>query len=405
MFNRYTINLPIVFILIGTFLTNATYWVAWPFIAIILNKKYGISVSNIGLMLSVVIITTTFIGIYLGHISDKVGHSTMLIVGCIIGTISFIGLGLSTNMIYYTFSMILVGISRAVVEPISKAIFSQIIDNEKDRESILQIRYFIVNLGVAIGPLLGVYLSISGTQYAFYIVAFSYIIYIILITILIKACKFKSREKRISPPSFFRSIKNVSSDRAFIIFILSNIFLWIVFIQFESTVALYLSSEGARNTIKILGAIISTNAITIVLFQFPVMYFLKKIEVSTRIYIGIVLLGISQLLFAYISIDSYLGWIMSTIIFSISELVIVPNLNIKIDIMAPNHLKGSYYAMSSMYKIGCGAYIGGILLQNIGGHGLFFCMFFVCLISISLCIFSNCLGRKKQLIIKEEIEV
>ena len=53
--------------------SNINYIAPWVHGA---DTKYGISVSDIGLMLSVVIITTTFIGIYLGHISDKVGHST-----------------------------------------------------------------------------------------------------------------------------------------------------------------------------------------------------------------------------------------------------------------------------------------------------------------------------------------
>ncbi len=140
---------------------------------------------------------------------------------------------------------------------------------------------------------------------------------------------------------------------------------------------------------------IFTNTVIIISLQFPLLALMRNFSVAFRIYLSVAILGVSQLVFAFSPPETYLSWIAATIIFSIAEVIMIPSLNIIIDQMAPNDLRGSYFAASFLYRIGSGAYIGGVLLQFVGGKGLFLSMFFICLIIAGLYFYSSKLDRQE----------
>jgi len=384
-------------ILIGTFLTSATYWMTWPFLAVILNQQYHLSSSAIGGLLSISVLISTLAGVYLGNLSDRIGRAKMMIFGSIISAIAFTFLAFASNLTLYFIAIALVALSRAVLDPLSKAIFGDMTEDSKDRAGALHLRYFIVNLGAACGPLIGVYMGIAAQQSTFFITALSFLVYLfflypVLVSKKISAGSSASKQCG-SRHTFSKTLRLLMLDNAFMVLVVINILLWIVFVQFESTVALYFSVLKLPTLAKMVSIMIFTNTVTIILLQFPLLALMKNISVVYRIYISIAILGISQLMFAFSPPESYLFWIVSTIIFSIAEVILVPNLNIVIDQMAPNDLRGSYFAASFLYRIGSGAYIGGVLLQFVGGKGLFLSMFFVCLIIAGLYFYSSKLHR------------
>lgn len=374
-------------ILIGTLLNSATYWMTWPFLSVILYQKYHLNPSLIGGILSLSVIFSTLFGIYFGHLSDRFGRTKMMIIGIITSTISYLFLAFSSSIALYLFAIGLVSLSRALVDPLSKAIFGDISQESSLRETALQIRYFTVNLGAACGPLIGTYFGLAAQQNTFCITALSFLVYLFFLYPLLKSTKatqknsYSSSQNKIA---FFNSIRILINDKAFMILVIINVLVWIVFIQFESTMALFFSFENVPNLAKIVSSMIFTNTITIIFLQFPLLILMKKISIFYRIYLSIFILSLSQLIFAFSPVNSYLPFITGTIIFSIAEVILVPNLNILIDQMARSDLRGSYFAVSFLYRLGSGAFIGGLLLQKIGGTGLFITMFFTCIIISSL---------------------
>lgn len=389
-FNMFQMPYKIWLILIGTFLTSATYWMTWPFLTIILNQQYQLSPSLIGAVLSISVIFSTLAGIYLGNLSDRIGRSKMMVIGIGVSATSYLLLAFASNLMVYYLAIGLVSLARALVDPLSKAIFGDMTENSEDRAAALHVRYFVVNLGAACGPLIGVYLGLAAQQSTFSITAISFLVYLFLLyPLLEKSPQTIADSSNHKKTTFFNSLKILINDRAFVILMVMNIFLWIVFVQFESTIALYFSILNVPDLAEIVSLMIFTNTATVILLQFPLLKLMKKLNVSYRIYLSIMILGLSQLIFAFAPAQSYLWFIIGTIIFSIAEVILIPNLNIIIDQMARNDLRGSYFAASFLYRIGCGAYIGGLLLQETGGTGLFLGMFFICLIAAGLYFYSS----------------
>lgn len=371
-------------VLIGTFITSGTYWMTWPFLAVILNQNYHLSASYIGAIFSISTLFSTCIGIYFGNLSDKLGRSKMIIYACIISAVAFAFLAIASNITLCSLAIILISLSRALLDPLNKAIFSDMIDVIEDKTIALHLRYFVVNLGAGCGPLIGLYLGLAAQQGTFIVTAMSFLVYLFflfpILNTKINNLNSTSFEKNDKKHDFLKMLQLLACDRAFMILVLINILLWIILVQFESTIALYFSILKISTLTKFLSILILTNTLTIILLQFPLLAILKNISITYRIYFSIAMLSISQLMFSFSSPENLPFWIISTIVFSIAEVILVPNLNIVIDKLAPKELRGCYFAASFLYRIGSGSYIGGILLQLTGGKGLFLSMFFICLI-------------------------
>lgn len=371
-------------ILFGTFLINAAYWMTWPFLAMILHSKYHLSSSMIGASLSFPLVFSTIFGIYLGNIADKIGRNKIMIIGCLLSFCAYIVFAYAKTLALYMIAIWLANIGRAILEPASKSIFGDIVISE-NRASCQQLRYFFVNLGAAIGPLCVAYTGLAAKQVTFLITAIAYVIYaFLLVLIFISQKNSNTSIQHKNQYSFYETLNVLKSDHKFLLLILMNVLLWIIFAQFESSIAIYLSQLNHPSSTKILSIILFTNTISVITLQFPLLIAVKNLSLNYRISLSIIILAISQLMFACAISQTLAVWVMATIIFSIAEVLLVPSINIQIDQMAPDHLRGSYFSASFLYRLGFGAYLGGALIQYVGAKNMYIFMFFIAFLTLLL---------------------
>ncbi|MFA0812471.1 MFS transporter [Microbulbifer epialgicus] len=66
---------PLVWIiLIGSFFSRGTYFMVWPFLAILLFNKFELGAAEIGLILSASAVGAALLGFYVGALSDRYGR-------------------------------------------------------------------------------------------------------------------------------------------------------------------------------------------------------------------------------------------------------------------------------------------------------------------------------------------
>jgi len=85
------------------------------------------------------------------------------------------------------------------------------------------------------------------------------------------------------------------------------------------------------------------------------------------------LLIVSQIWLALNPIALFWGWIGAIVVMSIAETILFPTMNVHIDRLAPDHLRGAYFGAASFYEFGF-AFAplgGGIILDHFGGFWLF----------------------------------
>jgi len=382
-------------VLASSFFVRGTYYAVWPFLSVILYKKFGLSASYIGLVLTTTTIISTLIGTYVGNLSDRFGRNAILLVCTLLGVLSYALLAVAQTLPLFIVTIFLATLPKSLWDSPSKAITADALPDSKNRELALQSSYFLTNAGAAVGPLLGVWAGLTGQQSSFMFTSIAYLGVFIAMVVVLRSNKITKPKQQLSEHNFRQTMAILVQDHMFLMLTLANIVMAFIYAHLDSSVIQYLTRADAPQLVKLIASMIVVNALTVVILQFPMLKLMENLAVNTRIHLGIVLLAISQLAFVFIPVDFYYGWLIATFILSIGEAIMFPNVNIQIDQMAPAHLRGSYFGAAGLYSIGYGLapLFGGIVLDSLGGPALFVITFILTLSTILMYLIAAKLKR------------
>ncbi|WP_299584560.1 MFS transporter [uncultured Microbulbifer sp.] len=374
---------PLVWIvLIGSFFSRGTYFMVWPFLAILLFKKFELGTAEIGLILSASAIGAALLGFFVGALSDRYGRRNILLLGSAINLFSFALLAISQTLPGFILAMTLCSIGRAVWEPPASALIGDVIDNQANRELALQLRYFLINAGAALGPIVGVWAGLSAQQSTFGLTSLSYLLLALAFVWGFAkteaGLRVKARED--GTVALSNTLSVLRKDHVFMVVIVANILTMFIYAHMDSSLVQYLTRSGAPRLIELISSMIFVNAITIVLLQFPLMQLMRKLEIRERIMIGLVILAAAQVWFALNPMYWFWGWMGATFVLSLAEAILFPTMSVQIDRLAPEHLRGTYFGASSFYALGwaLAPLAGGLILESWDGPVLYWCLLVLC---------------------------
>ncbi|WGL17605.1 MFS transporter [Microbulbifer bruguierae] len=374
---------PLIWItLIGSFFGRGTYFMVWPFLAILLHEKFALGPGTIGLILSVSAVGAAVLGFYAGSLSDRFGRRNILVLGTAINACAFLMLAFAEGLTSFVVSIALCSVGRSIWEPPASAMIGDLVANTKMREFTLQFRYFLINLGAALGPIVGVWAGITAQQSTFGLTALSYLL---LCLAFLWAFQYTvagraANQRKNSGTSFASTLAVLRDDRFFLIVIFANILTLFIYAHMDSSLIQYLNQKQMPDLVALISSMILVNASTIVLLQFPLLRLLSGFDVNRRIGIGIGILALGQIWFATNPIHWFSGWLGATFVVSIAETILFPTMSVQVDRMAPEHLRGSYFGAASFYSLGWSSapLVGGVVIEWFGGPALYWSMFFLC---------------------------
>ncbi|WP_444924512.1 MDR family MFS transporter [Microbulbifer sp. DLAB2-AF] len=374
---------PLVWIiLVGSFFSRGTYFMVWPFLAILLFNKFELGAAEIGLILSASAIGAALLGFFVGALSDRYGRRNILLLGSLINLCSFALLAVTQTLAGFILAMTLCSIGRAVWEPPASALIGDLMDNQASRELALQLRYFLINAGAALGPIVGVWAGLSAQQSTFGLTSLSY-----LLLALAFIWGFAKTEKgQLSKSNGDGSVDLGSTlailrrDHVFMVVIVANILTMFIYAHMDSSLVQYLTRAEAPRLVELISSMIFVNAMTIVLLQFPLMQLMRKLDINGRIMIGLVILAAAQMWFALNPVHWFWGWMGATFVLSLAEAILFPTMSVQIDRLAPEHLRGTYFGASSFYALGwaLAPLAGGVVLEWWGGPMLYWMLLALC---------------------------
>ncbi|WP_391528269.1 MFS transporter [Photorhabdus akhurstii] len=376
---------PIFIMLLGTLLTRAAYFMVWPFLAMILYRQFNMSATGIGGLLALSSILGSVTGIYTGYLSDIFCRRTIMLIGVMISIISFIMMSFSSSPILYLIAISGISIGRALLEACSKALIGDYIDSPKERESIQYYRYYLVNVGAAIGPYIGLVSGLSAQRETFLITALVYFVYGIMLRVFLLSSKKDEKIKKVSNDiSFTKTLNIIISHRTFVILLLCNVLVMFVYANFDSTLVQYLSRSNINNVTNFIALLVIVNSLTIITLQIPILVLLRKFTPRIKILIGIMLIAIAQIIFAFSPIDTVYYLCVATVILSFGEIIAIPTFNVEVDRLTPHHLRGAFFGASNMSSIGSALapIYGGIMLDLFNATLLFSLLSLISLITL-----------------------
>ena len=393
-------------LLFGSFITRGSYYMVWPFLAVMLYEKFALSATHVGLILSsaaVIAVLVSFVG---SALSDRIGRHQLMYASGILYIISFSLLAQVSTIAGYALVITLCSIATALWRPLTSALIGDIIDDKATRELAMQSLYFVVNVGCAVGPMLGLWMGLTGEQSSFYITAVAFAFLLALLwwgfhqhrkiekiePVIAKvtennedtaslatqsqsqpSSKTKVKGKR-QAAAGNQIIKVLIADKLLQCLIFANILCMFIYAQMDSSLIQYLTRAKVPDVLELISAMIFTNALVIISTQFLLLKLMANLSLISRIQIGLVLLMCSQIWLAVNPLTLFWGWIGAIVVMSLAETILFPTMNVHIDRLAPDHLRGAYFGAASFYEFGyaIAPLGGGIILDNLGGPWLFF---------------------------------
>ncbi len=387
---------PLMWILLfGSFITRGSYYMVWPFLAVILYEKFALSATEVGLILSSAAVISVLVSFVGSALSDRIGRHQLMYASGVLYIISFSLLAEVDSITGYSLVITLCSIATALWRPLTSALIGDIIDDKATRELAMQSLYFVVNVGCAVGPMLGLWMGLTGEQSSFYITAGAFAFLLMLLwwgfhqhkkltdatakKLVQQAGENKAAdsiaiEDKAKVNAGNQILKVLISDKLLQCLIFANILCMFIYAQMDSSLIQYLTRAKVPDLLELISAMIFTNALVIISTQFLLLRLMSNLSLVARIQVGLVLLMCSQIWLAMNPLTLFWGWIGAIVVMSLAETILFPTMNVHIDRLAPDHLRGAYFGAASFYEFGyaIAPLGGGIILDQLGGPWLFF---------------------------------
>ncbi|GAV38942.1 MFS transporter [Streptomyces acidiscabies] len=360
-----------------------------PFLAVFLRRELGLDPSTVGLIVGSSVFFSVLAGFVGGSLSDILGRPRLLLLSLLGVVASFLGFYVSHHILAVFACNAALSMSAASFGPVGKAMLSDVLPDEK-RVKWFSYQYLALNVGFAVGPLVGGFAGLSGGRTAFLISAAVYTGYLALLGLTLlfnpgaRTVKATEGERLGSVLRGLRdSARVVATDRRLLWFIVAGLLLESVHGKISALLAQHLAI-GFHDGTTILGYLLTTNAVTVVGFQMIASRFSGKRDPVTSIILGGLLLFAGMVGFAA-SRETW-QFVVAMVVFSVGETFIVPAEFAIIDRIAPGTNRGSYFGAQTFAQFGgfVGPSAGGLLLTGFGGTAMFLGVGSLALVSVAI---------------------
>ncbi len=200
----------------GALISSFGFSIAWPFVSLYLFKYRGVSMGGVGIALLIAALVG-LVGQYIsGGLCDRVGRKVVMGLGLALNTVAF---GLLTcaiilNLDYTAFVVLLCfrEISGGLYRNIPNVMVADL-TGPSDRNGAFSLLRIGINLGFALGPLLGGLMALYSYAAMFAAATIASVVYLTITIFLLRDTK-----PRHPVPSRLTNDSSVWHDRQFLLF-------------------------------------------------------------------------------------------------------------------------------------------------------------------------------------------
>jgi MFS family permease len=362
-------NLTIWLIIAGTFGGRFVQFMILPFLAILLHQRFGLNELEVGIFLAAASLVGIIFGFYVGYLSDRIGRRKIIIFGVVLTIVAMIALGMADNLYVLFAGTLMQSLARPMVENPGRALMTDTVEDRAIKDMALHMRYFGLNVGAALGPLLGAAVGLTGEQSTFYLVAAVYCAYLIGAIAVFRIERPAQASAAGSLLNLGEVLRVLGRDRPFLLLVLASLICSICYGQTDSALVQYLQLQSVADIASLYAILIAVNAGTIVVLQFPLLRMMQSVTLFRRSMFGVILFVFGFVGFAIAPTETPYGLMLAMFVLSVGEAILFPTQNLIIDRIAPDAMKGSYFGAFSLGVLGfaIAPLIGGALLYAFGG--------------------------------------
>jgi len=355
----------------------------FPFFALYITQKFDVGMTQAGILLGISSLFGLVGSMFGGALTDKFGRKQLILFGLIFSAISTLTFGLVTDFSILYPIVIVVGLLSSISHPAHEAMIADILPEEKRQEGFGILRV-VGNLAWIIGPTIGGFLANINFFYLFVIDSVISCLVAVIIFRTIPETKPEPHAHEKSE-SFLKTITGyrfVVRDAAFMSFIVANILMLIVYQQMYNSLSVYLRDNHGIDP-RGYGFLMTTSAITVVIFQFWLTRSIKHRPPFLMMAFGTIFYVIGFSLFGVFT--TFALFALNIFIITIGEMIVVPTSQALIAGFAPEAMRGRYMAVAGLSwaipsTIGPGA--AGYILDNYNPNLLWYVGGVLCTLSV-----------------------
>jgi MFS family permease len=347
----------------------------FPFFTLFLTRKFGIGMTEVGLLFVLFSVSSMIGNVVGGALTDRLGRKGMMIFGLIMSAFSALLMGYIDNLTIFFIVIPLVGILTDAAGPAQQALVADLLPEQKRAQGygILRVVY---NLAVVIGPLIGGLLAVRSYLLIFITDAILSTITALIVALVIKEThKPKEVAEGGTGETFFETFKGygqVLKDTALVTFMIASILMVLVYIQMNTTLAVYLRDQHGVNE-QGFSYILALNAGMVVLMQFPITRFVTRYRPLVIMAAGTLMYAVGFAMYGFVG--AFWLFLAAMAIITVGEMFVSPVGQAIVAQLAPEEMRGRYmavYGFAWMIPFMVGPLLAGLVLDNLNPNMLWY---------------------------------
>ena len=350
-------------ILFGGTLVNSTgMGMVFPFLTLYLHQRLNISLTSVGVILTLWSVSGLVGQLMGGSFSDKLGRKKLMVTSLLLNAIGLVGFAFAETLPIAIFMTVFVGFVGALYQPARDAMIADLVGSEK-RSRAYSLMRVIHNLGIAIGPAIGGFLAARAFQLAFFTSASTTFFFFLVTVFLIQETHHTTTTSSVLQSS--GSFSQVLRDSRFIAFCVCTMLVVFAASQMMTVLPVYMKDQYGLSE-EYYGWVMSANAGMVVLFQFAITSATEKYNRLLMSAIGALFyaVGVSSVAFG----SAFIHFILAMVVITIGEMIVFPNANAIAADSAPVSMRGRYMGvlgLSWSMGYGVGPVLGGLVNDHI----------------------------------------
>ncbi len=304
-----------------------------------------------------------------GTVADRIGRRAAI-------TVSMFGAGAATLAVPFVHGLLattvlvgVVGVFAQLYRPAAGALLIDVVP-ERQRVTAFAVLRLAINVGMAVGPLVGGLLSNQSYTYVFVGDAISSFAFGLLALLMLPAGAPQPVASEKGVPVGRDGYRAVFTDRPYVLFLLSMFAATFVYQQSMATLPLHVAQVHLGNAFY--GTLLGLNALMCVLFELPLTRRTEKYPPHLVIAVGLVMLSVGMALTGVA--EGQLALAGTVALWTLAEMTYTPIANAYPGAFAPPHLRGRYQGAEGVahtLAAGAGPAVGGALFSaSPGAHWL-----------------------------------
>jgi len=340
------------------------------FMTLYLTRIIGLDVKTVGFFIMVTAAAGIFGSILGGKLSDHIGRKSIMVWSQFSSAAIVAVCGFLPSTMTIPILLIVSNFFKGAVRPASRSMLTDLTKSE-ERQKAFSLLYLGTNFGVAIGPMIAGFLFLNHLQWIFWGDALTTIFAFSLVLKFVPESKpnesdiLESSNNSLEKAVKGSALKAFLSRPVLVFFSIFTVMANFIYAQMTFSLPLHLNEIFNEKGAEVFGYLMSFNAVIVLIFTALILSFTKRIKAIYNMAFAALLFAVG---FGSLSvINSIHGFLVTTFVWTIGEILMVTNGSVYIANHTPINLRGRFNAITGLvFGIGyiAGPFVSGLVLSS-----------------------------------------